>query len=299
VSPVPLRPARGEDEARAPQQACPNCGTWVSDAYCPRCGQRNVERLVSTRRLVTEVLDDQLSLHAALPRTLRLLLLRPGELTRDYLAGRIARYLPPFKLYLGASLVFFLVLSSVAGFESVWRRIAPVAGAAAADSARGSIEVVNSGVDTTRVPAWSAPLARRFARQEAKINALGPREGSRLLYDATMRDVPVVLFLMVPAFAALLKLLYRSRYYVEHFVFVLHLHSLAFLVGAVVLLGGPPRLAPFGLMYLAAYLLLAMRRVYGEGWVRFGAKYLALLAGYVLSIGLLVTGVMFVAILTA
>jgi hypothetical protein len=34
---------------------------------------------------------------------------RPGKLTRDYLMGRRARFMPPFRTYLVLSLLFFLV----------------------------------------------------------------------------------------------------------------------------------------------------------------------------------------------
>jgi hypothetical protein len=37
------------------------------------------------------------------------LLVRPGQLTRDYLEGRRARYMPPFRMYLVLSVVFFVV----------------------------------------------------------------------------------------------------------------------------------------------------------------------------------------------
>lgn len=43
--------------------------------------------------------------------TLRALLLKPGFLTNEFIHGRRTRYLPPFRLYLVLSLVFFVVLS--------------------------------------------------------------------------------------------------------------------------------------------------------------------------------------------
>lgn len=70
---------------------------------------------MSLRTLLREVLEDQLSLEARSPRTLHALLLRPGLLTADYREGRIARYVPPTRLYLVTGLVFFLVF--VASFE--------------------------------------------------------------------------------------------------------------------------------------------------------------------------------------
>ena len=42
-------------------------------------------------------------------RTLSSLLLHPGHLTREYVAGRIVRYIPPFRLYLLCSVLCFLV----------------------------------------------------------------------------------------------------------------------------------------------------------------------------------------------
>ena len=40
-------------------------------------------------------------------QTLRLLVTRPGQLTREFIAGRHQQYLPPFRLYLVISLFFF------------------------------------------------------------------------------------------------------------------------------------------------------------------------------------------------
>ena len=45
-------------------------------------------------------------------RTLGYLLARPGRLTREFFEGRRARYLPPFRLYLVISLLFFLIAGS-------------------------------------------------------------------------------------------------------------------------------------------------------------------------------------------
>ena len=42
--------------------------------------------------------------------TIRTLMLRPGVLTREYLAGRRLTFTPPVRLYLVVSLLFFLVL---------------------------------------------------------------------------------------------------------------------------------------------------------------------------------------------
>ena len=50
-------------------------------------------------------------------------LLRPGFLTREYLAGRRAHYLPPLRVYLIVSVIYFVVAASAPTVR--WRRMGP------------------------------------------------------------------------------------------------------------------------------------------------------------------------------
>lgn len=59
----------------------------------------------SVRELAATAADDLLSWDSRLLRTVRALMLRPGHLTREYLAGRRVDHVPPFRLYLLASAV--------------------------------------------------------------------------------------------------------------------------------------------------------------------------------------------------
>ncbi len=88
---------------------CLNCGNRLRGQYCGICGQRARNRLISLWQLISEAFGDLLELDSRLWRTLIPLLRRPGRLTRDYLEGRRARYMPPFRTYLVLSLIFFVV----------------------------------------------------------------------------------------------------------------------------------------------------------------------------------------------
>jgi hypothetical protein len=77
--------------------------------YCARCGQRARGRLISIWELVREAIGDLFELDSRLWRTIIPLVLHPGKLTHDYLIGRRARFMPPFRTYLVLSIVFFLV----------------------------------------------------------------------------------------------------------------------------------------------------------------------------------------------
>jgi hypothetical protein len=59
--------------------------------------------------LIRDAFGDLFELDSRLWRTLVPLMVRPGLLTKDYLEGRRARYMPPFRMYLVLSLVFFVV----------------------------------------------------------------------------------------------------------------------------------------------------------------------------------------------
>jgi hypothetical protein len=104
-----LRRTGESDQELRPLPSCLNCGTTLSGQYCGNCGQRARSRLISIWELVREAFGDLFELDSRLWRTLVPLLIRPGQLTRDYLRGRRARFMPPFRMYLVLSVVFFLV----------------------------------------------------------------------------------------------------------------------------------------------------------------------------------------------
>ena len=102
-----------EDSAYAPEdgapKACLNCGATLRGQYCGNCGQRARTRLISLWELIRDAFGDLFELDSRIWQTLIPLLVRPGKLTYEYLAGRRARYMPPFRMYLVMSLVFFVI----------------------------------------------------------------------------------------------------------------------------------------------------------------------------------------------
>jgi len=104
-----LREDDSRDVSSANDPSCLNCGAHLRGQYCGHCGQRSRNRLISIWQLLREAFGDLLELDSRLWRTLLPLLTRPGQLTRDYLEGRRARYMPPFRTYLVLSVIFFVV----------------------------------------------------------------------------------------------------------------------------------------------------------------------------------------------
>ncbi len=104
-----LREDRAPDVIPGASPNCLNCGTRLRGQYCGTCGQRSRSRLISLWELISDAFGDLFELDSRLWQTLIPLLGRPGRLTRDYLEGRRARFMPPFRMYLVLSLLFFLV----------------------------------------------------------------------------------------------------------------------------------------------------------------------------------------------
>lgn len=98
------------NEPTSPTDACLNCGTEVSDKFCPHCGQKVQSIRVPFRDLFGEIVATFLNFDGLWWRTLRELMLRPGKVTRAYLDGKRASYLPPLRTYLSVSVVYFLAL---------------------------------------------------------------------------------------------------------------------------------------------------------------------------------------------
>ena len=94
-------------------QECRNCGAPVHRKFCGNCGQlaQNFHKPIG--HLIGEVLSDFFSLDGRVAKTLPALLFMPGRITRSYLDGKRQRYVPPFRLYLLSSFIFFLVFFSV------------------------------------------------------------------------------------------------------------------------------------------------------------------------------------------
>ena len=312
--------------------SCPNCGAPVAGKYCPGCGQRQGPVTLSVRRLLRDVLEDQFSLNSAFPRTVRGLLFHPGFLTNEYLNLRITRYIPPFRLYLITSVLFFVLasfLSSRAEFN-INETVESARDSVRAEARRtGDTLTVRRpylgvrppprdtaaglriGISRDSSENWledvsvNMPIDWLDKALEARLRELGklpPDEALHRLIAATIQHTPKIMFVLLPVYAFMLKLLYirRKRYYVEHFIFALHVHSFLFLCFFVLLLFRSVRgVTPVIAIWMPIYMLWAMKRVYAQGWIKTLLKAGVLGFAYFLLISLGFVAAVIGAMLTA
>jgi hypothetical protein len=97
----------GDPTKRAPPPGtlCPNCGAPLQGPFCHACGQSSDTHKRSIAHLLLETIEGLFHFDGRLRRTLPDLFFRPGRLARDYMEGRIARHVPPFRTFLVALLL--------------------------------------------------------------------------------------------------------------------------------------------------------------------------------------------------
>lgn len=96
---------------------CDNCGASLHGEYCHVCGQHERSFIRNVFSLISEVLAEFGSWDSRVLRTMVPLLFRPAYLSNEYIVGRRVRYVPPIRLYLFVSLIFFLTLTFVARID--------------------------------------------------------------------------------------------------------------------------------------------------------------------------------------
>lgn len=104
-----VEPDHGEHRGAA-ASICLNCGTALAGGYCHACGQAaHVHR--SLGAIWHEILHGVVHFEGKLWRTLPMLALRPGELTRRYIDGERARFVSPMASFLFSVFTLFTVMS--------------------------------------------------------------------------------------------------------------------------------------------------------------------------------------------
>ncbi len=89
---------------------CENCGTRLDGPWCHKCGQHDFEFHRSFRHVFLEALESIFHFEGKFFRNMVTLLFRPGRLTEDFNRGRRAAQMPPFRLYVFVSFLFFLII---------------------------------------------------------------------------------------------------------------------------------------------------------------------------------------------
>lgn len=270
-----------------PRYSCPNCGTVFGPHkpnFCGNCGQDTRDHPPSLWEFVHEFITHYVALEGKFARTLGLLLFRPGTLTAEYLAGRKVRYIAPLRMYLTASILFFLVLKLVGQGQGFNLQIQQPH----RDTAVSATQFLQSPAATAvkchdTVAACGKVKAYLADKYEGKTVAqMGADVRSRVASYA-----PYAMFIFVPVLAWLLNGIYSQRrmLYGEHLVYSMHLQAFLFF-GQTLISVLPDVLVGFVVLWMLMYGWLSLKRVYAGRWWATTIRYALVLLAYPLLLGL-------------
>jgi len=323
------------------EKDCLNCGTITQGRYCHVCGQENIVTKQNFWALSKHFIYDVFHFDGKFFDTLQYLLLRPGFIAKEYIAGKRQKYLDPIRMYLFTSAVFFLIFFSFGGLNVKKNEKATLDNDERVELARDLQKDLKKKpgdsllktkiallLDTTKAVSYdslhlkdsgqvfslggskyhslqqydsvqqSLPsdkkdgwFVRRLNRKSIQLNEKYKNEDESVhaFLEIFLHKLPYMLFLSLPFFALILKLLYvrhKNFYYSDHAIFTLYHYVFSFILLLLV----------FGVAYLddhvgwgifsflqalfliawPVYLLLEMKNFYGQSWGKTFGKFLLL-----------------------
>lgn len=316
---VPKKP-KDQDVSDFDFLICPNCGETEVGNYCPNCGQSNRD----FNKPIKEILDDlidSLNLDIRLLNTLVPFLIKPGFLTEEYFKGRRKKYVPPVRMYMIFSILFFFLVQFTTSDEIKNDFVGDNTNELAdstekksniteenqavmikSDSAQfksliTSKNLEKQDLETIKEETLNDTSATSWEKQLV-IGGLNAAKKKDVFFDRFLNSLSYVLFLLMPFFALILALiLWKSRLlYVKHLIFSINFHSFIFAFSSIliVLIKIFPNLISHFIVYLwlgiPIYLMFGIKRFYKRTYIGAFFKTLGLLTLYsfIISIVLIV-----------
>ena len=206
--------------------------------------------------MVGDLISNYFALDSRFGRTLKPFFTKPGELTKQFMKGKRRAYAHPIRMYLIASLIFFAVITQFStqfitelnglnlGSEKVDSKSVEESPGSTTGSRGFFSRSLFSITDINRDKLDSLAQIDRYTDAEvldlATINPLHPRTryagiqlvrvmrvGDEVFVSYLLKNLSIMMILLIPFFALLLKLFYYKEYYVTHIVHGLYLHSFA------------------------------------------------------------------------
>lgn len=288
------------------ESQCLNCSTPLQGDYCYVCGQKAFLHKENFFHFLFEFIADYFHFDGKFFKTTKALFSKPGTLTKEYIHGKRKKYLNPIQMYLFVSALFFIFFNSlithVTQSEITYSYQEVVEYRAFIDSLRkNKLEndkyVQNMGMELDEMgfcvnnavyfnhdydsientlPAHKkeSGFRKSFHKKLLYINehTFDPRDISNKVYlKSVLKALPKGLFVLLPLFALILFLFYRKFPYVDHIVFSLHFHIVAYIIIAFFLsiyflLDENIFFLYLLLAKLFFYLMIAIKTAYNNTW---------------------------------
>ncbi len=295
---------------------CLNCHQIIDESnYCPNCGQINTDKRVPFRHFFEGFFSDYFTFDSKFFRSIFPLVLKPGHLTSQYLEGKRTSYILPLRLYIFTTFLFFFIvtvnskigkelsepveksdiliirnkvdslknlmndedieLSAAVKMKITEELMDTISDADLTDSSSGlQFDIPDEGEE-------HGPIVQYLIDKARYVESLG-EEGKAVFVKELINQIPKVMFILLPLFALLLKVLYirRKIFYIEHLIFSLHYHTFIFLSLTLSIILDYGWITTITVIGTFLYLYIAIRKFYGQGRFKSFLKFGMLVFAY-------------------
>lgn len=276
---------------KPPYSHCKNCGHELTGMYCSVCGQYAVVANQPFKDSIVSYFENNYSFDHKLGTTILMLFTRPGKLTREFVNGRINRYVHPFKLYFFSSILLFGVVLNITSGKGDGSSNKPIYDSTLNESSAKRIKLLSDSLalhqkelSKKEVVALKNEIEDLKDSQDINItdsdDDLGLNQRiKRTLANNTQEELLQKLFhylslsvlVLMPIFGLLLMAFYwrRERYYTAHLIHSVHIHIMLFLIISIATLWDyylHKVLSLGGWLFLGwlVYLVLSLSNFYGQ-----------------------------------
>jgi hypothetical protein len=273
---------------------CKNCQHFFEGNFCPSCGQSVVEVQQPITHFLSDLFGSVFALDIRLIRSVPILLLKPGRLSEEFVSGKRVSHVPPFRFYFFTSVVFFFLIgwqtrsavnesldsdNRLITSDSLNGKLSLVQAITVGDTLVKA-DTVRSGVDLLRIfrneigkgLADSTLTAKQKVAKEKKFKSL---ENSDVFITKVYQYASWSMFFLMPLFAFILYLVFRKKrkFYTEHLVYSVNLHTFFFMIAILALLlsiAFPTLLNKIGgliFLFTVVYSIIGIRNFYRTRWV--------------------------------
>lgn len=295
---------------------CPNCGETEVGKYCPNCGQSNKDFNKPVKEIIGDLLDS-INLDIRLLNTLIPFFTKPGFLTEEYFKGRRKRYVPPMRMYMIVSIIFFFLLQYTSSDElkndiiDVDNTEKNDANSILNKNAKGASFVIETDtlikkdrfitdlnkedIEAIKQETLNDSTASSWEKQLV-IGGLNATEKKDMFLTKFLNNLSYVLFLLMPFFALILSMiLWKSRMlYIKHLIFSINFHAFIFGLSSIIIVLNeylPESVSDYVLFLwwgIPLYLMFGVKRFYHRSYVGAFFKMFGALSLYTFVISIVV-----------
>ncbi len=301
---------------RVKSTSCPNCHEVFADInhnFCPYCGQENHTHKLPVTHFVMETLESLTHFDTKFLATLKDLVLKPGLVIKNYNNNKRSRYVPPIRMYVFITFIFFLIISlvfshSVEENNDSFRKNISASGNTRFDLfTQTTLDSLTQKKLQSIKNLTNSKIEKVLKIQNIKTDWINTRLVNSFvklqtgeikvsdLYKKFMKYASYSFFIFMPFFALILKGFYfrRNYFYSEFLVFSIFYHIFIFGLLTVILL--VDKLFNINQLYLIApflisifiYLGISLKTVFEGSWRKTVFKTSILSFIYIFCLGFL------------